>query len=54
MWIARIGSEPRFSPYGIHQYSWVGRVDGISGNVDMNRCFLDYPKVIVEKKFNGN
>lgn len=54
MWIARIGSAPRFSPYGIHQYSWVGRVKGISGNVDMNRCVLDYPKVIVGKKFNGN
>lgn len=54
MWIARIGSKPRFSPYGIHQYSWVGRVDGIAGNVDMDRCFLDYPKVIAEKKFNGN
>lgn len=54
MWIARIGSAPRFSPYGIHQYSWTGRVDGIAGNVDMNRCVSDYPKVIVGKKFNGN
>lgn len=54
MWIARIGSKPRFSPFGMHQYSWSGKIDGISGNVDMNRCFLDYPKVIVGKKFNGN
>ncbi|MBP0964216.1 MAG: glycoside hydrolase family 25 protein [Oscillospiraceae bacterium] len=54
MWIARIGSEPRYSPFGMHQYSWAGKIGGISGNVDMNRCFLDYPKVIVGKKFNGN
>ncbi len=54
MWIARIGGEPRYSPYGMHQHSWVGRVDGISGNVDLNRCHLNYPAVIVSKKFNGN
>lgn len=54
MWIARIGGEPRYSPYGMHQHSWTGIVDGISGRVDMNVCNRNYPGVIVSKKFNGN
>ena len=32
--------------YGIHQYSWSGSVAGINGDVDLNRCFIDYPKLI--------
>lgn len=54
MWIARIGSEPKYSDYGIHQYSWKGKIPGISGDVDMNFCKLNYPGVIVGKHFNGN
>ena len=54
MWIARIGSEPKYSDYGIHQYSWTGKIPGISGDVDMNFCKLNYPGVIVGKHFNGN
>lgn len=54
MWIARIGSVPKYSRYGIHQYSWAGRVDGIAGNVDLNACKLNYPATIVGKHFNGN
>lgn len=54
MWIARIGSEPKYSDYGIHQYSWKGKIPGISGDVDMNFCKLNYPGVIIGKHFNGN
>ena len=54
MWIARIGSVPKYSRYGIHQYSWTGKVNGISGDVDMNDCKLNYPATIVGKHFNGN
>lgn len=54
MWIARIGSEPKYSDYGIHQYSWKGKILGISGNVDMNFCKLNYPGIIIGKHFNGN
>lgn len=54
MWIARIGGEPRYSPYGMHQHSWTGVVDGISGRVDMNVCNRNYPGVIIGKHFNGN
>ena len=28
------------------QYSSSGKVSGISGNVDMNRCYYDYPSII--------
>lgn len=54
MWIARIGSAPKFSPYGIHQYSWTGKIDGIKGDVDMNSCCRNYPEIIIDKHFNGN
>lgn len=54
MWVARIGSVPKFSPYGIHQYSWKGKISGILGDVDMNDCLINYPAVIVNKHFNGN
>ena len=54
MWIARIGSAPKFSPYGIHQYSWTGKINGIKDDVDLNNCLRNYPAVIVKKHLNGN
>ena len=53
MWIARIGSAPKFSPYGMHQYSWKGNIPGISGDVDMNISYADYPKAICTQGLNG-
>ena len=53
MWIARIGSKPKYSPFGIHQYSWSGKVNGISGDVDMNTSYVDYPKTIKSRGLNG-
>lgn len=53
MWIARIGGEPRYSPYGMHQYSWKGNIPGISGDVDMNISNTDYPTFIKKKGLNG-
>lgn len=53
MWIARIGSVPRYSPFGMHQYSWVGKISGISGDVDMNTAFVDYPETIKKRALNG-
>ena len=35
------------------QYSSTGKVNGISGSVDMNRGYVDFPKVIKEKGLNG-
>ena len=53
MWIARIGSAPKFSDYGIHQYSWTGKIDGINGDVDMNAAYTDYPSAIIGRHLNG-
>ena len=54
-WVARIPAnddgvnvvDPKCcSVYGIHQYSWSGSISGINGDVDLNRCFIDYPSLI--------
>ena len=37
----------------IWQYSSKGKVNGINGNVDMNKSFVDFPKVIKEKGLNN-
>ena len=31
---------------GIHQYSFKGKIDGISGDVDLDEAFKDYPEAI--------
>lgn len=38
--------------YGVWQYSSTGAVDGITGNVDMNEAYEDYPALCA--KFYGN
>ena len=35
------------------QYSSTGRVSGISGNVDMDICYIDYPAKIKAAGLNG-
>jgi hypothetical protein len=35
------------------QYSSAGHVDGINGNIDMDECYVDYPKMIKESGKNG-
>ena len=34
--------------YQMWQYSSTGSVDGISGNVDLNVCYYDYPSIIMK------
>ena len=55
IWVANYGvSKPSYSgQYGMWQYSSAGRVDGINGNVDMNECYVDYPKQIKADGKNG-
>lgn len=55
IWTARVENiEPTFAPeWGIHQYSWKGRVNGINGDTDLNKCQKDYPTIIKSKGFNG-
>lgn len=54
MWIADYNSRclyPR--EYGIWQYSSKGIVRGINGNVDVDKCYVDYPTVIKAGGYNG-
>ena len=53
-WVARYGSQPKMvAKYGIWQYSETGRIPGISGDVDLDECYVDYPSIIVRGGFNG-
>lgn len=54
LWIAEWGSKLNYSgSVGIWQYSEKGHVDGISGNVDLDECYVDYPTVIRAAGKNG-
>lgn len=54
MAIAEYASKLNYDgPYGIWQNSSTWRVDGISGNVDHDWCYVDYPTLIKEKGKNG-
>jgi GH25 family lysozyme M1 (1,4-beta-N-acetylmuramidase) len=46
VWVAHYGvSEPEYSgPYGMWQKSSTGSVSGITGNVDLDECYVDYPR----------
>lgn len=54
-WVAHIDTDrPAFSgDYGIWQYSWKGRVDGIKGDVDLDYAYRDYPALIKAAGLNG-
>ena len=54
-WVAHVGvAKPSYSgSYGIWQYSWTGKVDGISGTVDCNYIYEDYPTIIKAAGLNG-
>lgn len=53
-WVAQYASKCTYSgEYGIWQYSSKGKVDGISGNVDLDYAYVDYPSIIKSGGFNG-
>lgn len=52
VWCANISRTPSIA-CGIHQYSFTGHVNGISGNVDLNRTSRDYPSIIKNAGKNG-
>jgi lysozyme len=54
-WVAHVGvSKPAVSGnYGLWQYSWKGRVDGIQGDVDLDYAYKDYPALIRAAGLNG-
>ena len=52
IWMADYTGGPDVS-CGMQQTSSTGRVDGISGNVDMDTAFVDYPALIHNDGWNG-
>lgn len=47
IWLAQWTSKPTYTGnYGMWQYTSDGSVDGISGRVDMNIAYKDYPSII--------
>lgn len=53
-WVAQYASKCSYKgDYGIWQYSSKGSVDGISGNVDLDYGYVDYPAIITKCGFNG-
>ena len=53
-WVASYGSKPTYTKsYGMWQKSDKGRVPGIVGDVDLDECFVDYPRIIKNAGDNG-
>lgn len=53
-WVAQYASKCSYKgDCGIWQYSSKGSVDGISGNVDLDYAYVDYPTIIKSGGFNG-
>lgn len=54
LWIAEYNPRLNYSGnYGIWQYSSNGSIAGISGNVDLDYSYIDYPAIIRKKGLNG-
>lgn len=54
LWVADYrGYVGHTGDYGMWQYSSVGKVDGISGNVDLNYSYVDYLPLIQKAGKNG-
>lgn len=55
VWVAHYGvTKPCYSgAYGIWQKSSTGSVEGISGNVDLDEAYQDYPSIIKAAGLNG-
>ena len=45
LWLAHYANKA-YCDANVWQYGDSGKVTGISGNVDMNRCYVDYPAII--------
>ena len=42
-----------YSRYGLWQYASDGRVDGVIGDVDVDVAFIDYPRLMKQRGWNG-
>ena len=54
LWLAQWGVDAPSVSCGIWQYSSCGKVEGISGNVDLNISYKNYPEIIKSKGLNGS
>ena len=54
-WVAQWDYErvTTIEDYSIWQFTSKGIVDGLSGDVDLDICFVDYPTFIKENHYNG-
>ena len=54
IWLAHWTQQTNYSgAYNIWQYSSEENIDGISGNVDLDICYKDFPIIIKAKGLNG-
>lgn len=54
VWVAEYNGKCNYSGnYGMWQNSSTWRVNGISGNVDHDYSYIDYPSIIKKKGLNG-
>ena len=54
LWVAEWGPKLNYNgSVGIWQYSETGKVDGISGNVDLDMAYIDYATKVKAKGLNG-
>ncbi len=53
LWLAQWGVGEPAASCGIWQHSETGIVGGISGNVDLNKAFKNYPQIMKIKGING-
>lgn len=53
LWLAHWSGEQPSQNCVLWQYSAKGKVDGISGDVDMNKGYIDFPSVIRKAGLNG-
>lgn len=53
-WLAQWGSKPTYDkPFGMWQYSSKGSKPGISGSVDLDIAYKDYPAIIKAANLNN-
>lgn len=54
LWLAHWTSQTDYpGAFGMWQYSATGIVDGVNTDVDMNKCYQDFPAVIKAAGLNG-
>ena len=43
-WVARYGKKPTISGMDMWQYTMEGKISGILGSCDKNKCYIDFPE----------